>query len=282
MTQTHNDLYGNFQEIGESDILYEQVNIDNSAGILIFRNIREVPKQLYRYQKHCQNSVEILYPQTNQISIWLNGKELMIQPKEVLIINPGTVHSPGSPEGVTHIDTYILFIDDNAFNFLDKDISFKESIISYGCVQKSLDLVINTFNQGNEMQLKGSLMYFLGTLKKEGYLLESKPVIEKRMIRVLNYVEENYPDCNLSPYHIANQENISYSHFIRKFKSSMGISFKTYLTQIRVNHSLDDLRYTNLSITDIAMKNGFADVQAFIRACHKKLGMSPSKYRESF
>lgn len=282
MNQTHNDLYGDYQEIGESDILYEQVHVDHASGILIFRNVREAPEHLYRFQKHCQNVIEILYPQTNQISMWLNGKEHLIQPKEAFIINPGTVHSPGSPEGVTHIDTYIILAEEKSLSFFNRDISFKEDVIPYGCVQKSLDLVIDAYEHGNEMQLAGSFMYFLGTLKKEGYLIESKPVIEKRMIRILNYVDENYRNCDLSPYHIAEQENISYSHFIREFKSSMGISFKNYLTQLRLNHSLNDLRYTSLSVTEIAMKNGFSDVQALIRACHKKLGMSPGKYRERF
>lgn len=50
MNQTHNDLYGSFQEIGETDILYEQVHIDHSSGILVLRNIKEVPDHLYRYQ----------------------------------------------------------------------------------------------------------------------------------------------------------------------------------------------------------------------------------------
>lgn len=214
--------------------------------------------------------------------MWLNGKEFLIQPKEAFIINTGTVHSPGSPEGVTHIDTYVILADESALKFSEKDISFKEDVIPHGCVQKSLDLVIDAYGHGNEMQLTGSLMYFLGTLKKEGYLVESKPVVEKRMIRVLNYVDENYHDFNLSPYDIAKQENISYSHFSREFKSAMGISFKDYLTQLRLKYSLNDLRYTDLSITDIAMKNGFSDVQAMIRACHKKIGMSPGKYRERF
>ena len=282
MNQIHNDLYGDFQGIGEGDILYEKIHIDSSFGILVFRNVKEAPKQLYRYQKHCQNVIEILYPQTNQISIWLNGKEFMIQPKEVCIINPGVVHSPGSPEGVTHIDTYILFVDERALKFMNENISFKEGVIPYGCVQRSLDLIIDAYEHGNEMQLKGSLIYFFGTLKKEGYLIESKLVVEKRIIRVLNYVEENYHDCNLSPYDIASNENISYSHFIREFKNAMGISFKNYLTQLRINRSLYDLRYTKLTITEIAMKNGFADVQALIRACHKKIGITPSKYRERF
>lgn len=282
MNQIHNDLYGNFQGIGDGDILYEKIHIDNSSGILVFRNVKEAPAQLYRYQKHCQNVIEILYPQTNQISIWLNGKEFLVQPKEVFIVNPGAVHSPGSPEGVTHIDTYILFVDESAFKFLDKNISFKEDVIPKGNVQKSLDLIIDAYEHGNEMQLTGSLMYFLGTLKNEGYLIESKLVVEKRIIRVLNYIEKYYCDCNLSPYDIASKENISYSHFIREFKNAMGISFKNYLTQLRLNYSLYDLRYTNLSITEIAMKNGFVDVQALIRACHKKLGISPSKYRERF
>lgn len=99
---------------------------------------------------------------------------------------------------------------------------------------------------------------------------------------MLNYIEENYRDFKLSPYEIAEHENISYSHFSREFKSTMGVSFKTYLTNIRLKHSLNDLRYTKIPIIDVAMNNGFADIQSLIRACHKHTGMSPRKYRDRF
>ena len=282
MLLTHNDLYGEFQEIGESDILYEQIQIHNPSGILVQHNIKEAPYYLYRYQKHCQNVVEILYPQTNQISMLLDGKEYLIQPKDIFVINPGTVHSPGSPEGVTQVDTFIVFVDRSWMRYMDRDIAFKEDIISSISVRKSLDLVIDAYEQGNLMQQKGSLIYFLVSLEKDGFLTETKHVTADRMIRVLNYINENYSDFNLSPYDIALQENISYSHFSREFKQTMGVSFKSYLTRLRLKHSLKDLRYTSLSITEIALNNGFADVQSLIRACHKLIGMSPGQYRERF
>lgn len=282
MSYIHQNFMGDFQEIGKSGIIYEQININRSPELLIYRNIREVPEHAYRIQKHCHDVFEILYPQTNPISMWLNGKEIMIQPKEAFIINPGTVHSPGTPNHITHVDTYIFFVKESALKFINKDIVFKEDSIPYDTIHKSLDLLIEAYHQGNEMQVNGSLMYFLGTLEKEGYLIETKPIIQKRIIRVLNYVEEHYHDCNLSPYDIARNENVSYSHFSREFKNTLGVSFKSYVTNLRLKHSLHDLQYTNLSITDIAMNNGFSDVQALIRVSHKIIQMSPSKYRERF
>lgn len=273
---------GDIQEIGKTGIIYEQINIDHSPDLLIYRNIKEVPDYAYRIQKHCHDVIEILYPQTNPISMWLNGKEILIQPKEVFIINPGTVHSPGTPDHITHVDTYIFFIKESAFDFLNKDIVFKENVISHGTIQKSLELMIDAYDDGNEMQVNGSLMYFLGSLERIGYLTETKPIVQKRIIRVLNYIEEHYHDCNLSPYDIASQEHISYSHFSREFKNTLGVSFKSYLTHLRLKHALHDLQYTDFSITDIAMNNGFSDVQALIRVSHKVIKMSPSKYRERF
>lgn len=282
MSQIHRNFIGDIQEIGKTGIVYEQINIDHSPDLLIYRNIREVPDHVYRFQKHCHDVIEILYPQTNPILMWVNGKELLIQPNEAFITNPGTVHSPGTPEHVTHVDTYIFFIKESAFKFLNRDIVFKEDIIPHDTIQKSLDLVIDAYANGNEMQVNGSLVYFLGSLEKAGYLIEKKPIVQKRIIRVLNYIEEHYPDCDLSPYDIARHENVSYSHFSREFKTTLGVSFKSYLTNLRLKHALHDLQYTDLSITDIAMNNGFSDVQALIRVCHNTIEMSPSKYRERF
>ena len=43
----------------------------------------------------------------------------------------------------------------------------------------------------------------------------------------------------------------------------VGINFHEYLTRVRFQHALADLAMTSDSLTDIALRNGFADLKTF-------------------
>ena len=61
----------------------------------------------------------------------------------------------------------------------------------------------------------------------------------------------------------------------------MGITFYEYLTRVRLRQALIDLRDTDLSITDVAAKNGFADVRAFNRYFKGSFSKTPQSYRSN-
>ena len=100
-----------------------------------------------------------------------------------------------------------------------------------------------------------------------------------RLTRIINYISENYSQ-NLSLADIAEAENLSVPYLSGFFEKHMGIKFSQYYSDLRVEHATKELINSNDSIESIAIRNGFTEQHAFIRAFKKKYNMLPSAYRK--
>ena len=67
--------------------------------------------------------------------------------------------------------------------------------------------------------------------------------------------------------------------FSTLFKQIVGINFHEYLTRVRFQHALIDLALTTDSLTDIALRNGFADLKTFNARFRTTLQRTPAEYR---
>lgn len=95
---------------------------------------------------------------------------------------------------------------------------------------------------------------------------------------VQDYLSLNYQaDCSLSD--VAERFSVTPQYLSQRFKQQTGQNFAKYLTRLRLEHSLDDLKYSNDLILDIALKNGFASLSTFNRAFKTEYQLSPLQYR---
>ena len=76
-------------------------------------------------------------------------------------------------------------------------------------------------------------------------------------------------------------EKLGYSEFYisRKFRETADMTLKEYLRARRLAFALKDVRDTDGSILDIAVKYGFSSNEAFTRAFKELYGVSPTRYR---
>ena len=58
----------------------------------------------------------------------------------------------------------------------------------------------------------------------------------------------------------------------------MKVNFKQYLNKLRINHALEIMKDTTLSITEVAMQCGFSDSTYFSKVFKKYTGKSPLDY----
>ncbi len=81
---------------------------------------------------------------------------------------------------------------------------------------------------------------------------------------------------------VANFCSMSVRSFSRHFKQINGISFITWLANMRLNHSLALLESTNLAITKISELAGFSSEQNFRKHFKQKFDTSPNAWRSLF
>lgn len=72
----------------------------------------------------------------------------------------------------------------------------------------------------------------------------------------------------------------SYEHLSRSMKKYKNITLSDFINNIRLNHAANLLKYTNLSITDIAIECGYNNVSYFPVCFKKKYGISPKTFRQ--
>lgn len=99
------------------------------------------------------------------------------------------------------------------------------------------------------------------------------------ILSIQDYIDKHYK-TDLKINVICQDLHINPSHFSRMFKGYVGLSPKQYLTHVRLNNIKNDLINTARSITDIALENGFIDINNFTRTFRKAYGVTPSQYRD--
>ena len=60
------------------------------------------------------------------------------------------------------------------------------------------------------------------------------------------------------------------------------LTFKSWISAIRVNHVKEMLGSTQLTLSEIAYRCGYADLPSMSKAFKRQYKMSPSKYRKAF
>ncbi|NIK75136.1 AraC-like DNA-binding protein [Paenibacillus castaneae] len=78
---------------------------------------------------------------------------------------------------------------------------------------------------------------------------------------------------------LAQMVSIHRSHFTTMFSRQFGVSPSQYLQRLRMEKGASLLKDTSLSVTEIALSIGYAELYAFTRSFKKHYGISPSAYR---
>ncbi|NOU65968.1 AraC family transcriptional regulator [Paenibacillus sp. LMG 31461] len=102
---------------------------------------------------------------------------------------------------------------------------------------------------------------------------------EQLIAKVVRYMEENY-HFDLSLDQCAQICGLSPQYLSKLFKKKKDLSFIEYLTKVRIEKSIELLRTTDLSVSDVAERVGY-QMKNFIRVFKKQMGVTPGQFRGS-
>ena len=103
----------------------------------------------------------------------------------------------------------------------------------------------------------------------------------RRISKACKYIEENLSK-KITLSEVAELVNMSGSAFSHFFKKKTGISFITYVNNLRVARACELLIDTSLSASEICYDCGFNNLSNFNRIFKKKKNCSPKEFRENF
>tara|TARA_B100000787_G_scaffold129806_1_gene98709 strand:- start:11785 stop:12756 length:972 start_codon:yes stop_codon:yes gene_type:complete len=100
--------------------------------------------------------------------------------------------------------------------------------------------------------------------------------------RILEFMEANFMDCELTPKKIADANGISLRYLHSLFQQA-GMSVSKSMWERRIKATREDLLDPNMNhmrVSGIAFRRGFNDPAHFSRAFKKRFDVSPSKLRK--
>ena len=100
----------------------------------------------------------------------------------------------------------------------------------------------------------------------------------QRINKVVAYIN-NHLDETLDLKTLANEAALSDFHFHRIFKALKGEAIGGYITRLRLEATARLLRYTALTIEEIAFNIGYETPASLSKAFKKQYGISPAEYR---
>lgn len=211
----------------------------------------------------------------------IDGREYRIAPNTLFFMNPTNVHAiraarasiinimfTHDPKGdAADIGTLLLsqppcfILDDQTNDFLR--VVFSEIVRVY------------KRNAKYAMTLLRCAVYRLaGEYGVQGGMSHTSSYVR----RAIMFIHENFAlDIGLSV--TASHVGLTDSYFSELFHRELGVTFKSYLDDIRFSYAKKLLKYTALSVKEIYFRSGFCDYANFARRFKERYGMTPTAYR---
>lgn len=140
--------------------------------------------------------------------------------------------------------------------------------------------VVNNFI--NDLSFTGVKKIFKRFMKDIIYKMEDlrRSNLRPEIMKVIEYIEKNYME-KISLEQVANLVSMNRSYFCKLFKSETGITFQDYLIKLRMEKARELLINSDMKISDIAEKVGYANVFYFDRYFKVFFDKTPGEVRKN-
>jgi LacI family transcriptional regulator len=95
----------------------------------------------------------------------------------------------------------------------------------------------------------------------------------------LGYIQENFSRGNLSVDDVVAHSRVPRRTLERAFRDELQRTILHEILRVRVNHAQKLLETTSHSVTDVAIRSGFASLNHFYRVFHARTGLTPRAFR---
>jgi len=244
---------------------------------------------------HWHVPLEIIYILNGNATVHLDSETHLLNPLDLLVIDSSRAHDviynlPQTMGIQIHISKNYMrkFIPDLEFLKIDcvpkgmeahkRDAYFelckylKELTILYVEQPITYDLRSNALL----LQILACLVENFSTPQSDTHTVDVKNV--ERMEHIAKYVQAHYKE-NISLQDVAKEMGLNKEYFCRFFKKNTGVSFVTYLNQIRMNHVYADIINTDDSMGDILERHGCYNQKIFYKMFKELYGCTPRQLR---
>ncbi len=269
----------------------EIVDYNTTQGIRIYLN--EEPEN---YPLHWHSATEIIIPIDSIYTIEVDDIKYIVNPKEILVIPSGQLHSLyAPPKGLRIIILFensllsnIQGINSMLYNLrpfvIINENTFGEA--SGELISTIYEVIDEYFALKNfrEVACLSLLMNFLVLLErnKNFYHLENSRVKKKNnyhecISRTCEYIDSHCTE-ELTLEELAQVAGYSPFHFSRIFKEYKNDTIYNYITKRRIMYAENLLMLPEMTITQVAINSGFESISTFNRVFKNIKKCTPTQF----
>lgn len=256
---------------------------------LYITDIGYYPKAQFHYRERPQGADQhiLIYCHEGGGTVKISNTIYDIEAGDFVIIPIKTPHTYKADENNAWTIYWVHFkgnLSHQVISLLEKKTGLK-NFIQYN--EKSIELFHEMYNQLERGYGSDTLVYanmclshFLTTfLFNDKYnpsgILKNKDATDL----VIDFLNKNISKV-LSLEDMANEINLSASHFSYLFKKKTGFTPIEYFNHLKIQKACQYLLFTNLRIKEISGELGIEDYHYFSRLFKRVMGMPPNEYKE--
>lgn len=243
-------------------------------------------------EMHFHQDIEVIYVLDGSLEVGFEGRKCFLDTDDFLLVNSNVRH-----EYQTDAEVLLgsLFIDYTMLTeiFGGEQLFFlcnsaEEKSESYEKMRYYIRQIFNYYQttEGQGIVLKNSIYYQLLYIITTDFIVKKgmkqydslRGIQDERMNEILGYLMSKYNEP-ISLKELADRLYLSNAYLSKYIKRNFGMSFLKLLNNIRLEHAVSELLYTDKTVMKIAMDNGFPNLAGFNHAFKESYRTTPAEYR---
>jgi AraC-like DNA-binding protein len=245
---------------------------------------------------HWHREMEILFVLRGSLKLVVDGQICEMNQDDVIIINADVPHNSAS----NSLDALICGVHLDASHFermglrgfgarqyLCRTFLHNRSFMQKVAPIKAFmaRLILDQTNLAEEMMVRDTIAsllacYIYRTIAHEqsdAACSQLRNDSRNRILRIMDTLGGRDVSQHLGE--IAEAEGLTISHLSRLFKRHLGIGYRDYSHNLRLDNAAEELRNTDSTIGVIMERNGFGNPAVFYNKFRSRFGCSPAEFR---
>ncbi len=238
---------------------------------------------------HSHDSYELYYMVNGERDYFVETNFFTVKTGEFALVPQGMLHKTGGKGGARILISFTTDFLHTYFTPLATEkllTAFNRfHIHPESSVQERINEIINTlfefYNKNCLDELFPYVDELLNILIKSPSAVETTSLPSSHINNIIEYISKHFNEIE-GIEEVAEKFYISKFYLCRTFKKLMGIPFITYLTQIKLKHSVKLLTTTKMDISNVALESGFNSPAYFCNIFKNNFKISPLAYRKKY
>ena len=234
--------------------------------------IQSLPAKSY-FPEHSHAWNQLVYAIAGALTVDAEGKRVVISPEQAVWLPTGTRHSVGSFIGA---EFRSLWIADNA----RRGVTSRTTLIPVSQLLRALIVEAASLKSEDRGYAGRVTILILDQLRRAKPISGALPwPTHPALLKLCENLYADPADANANDYW-AHEIGMSARTLTRRFESEVGMSLRSWRQHLRLFRAME-LLASDLPITEIALRLGYASASAFIFMFRSEMGVSPLQYRQT-